>query len=339
MRPRVAVTMGDPSGVGPEVILGALARKDVREAARCVVLGDRRAMDRAAAVVGYAGEIRSFARAEDAPEGFEGCALLERTRLAEADIAYGRPSRAAGDAVVTYVRAAAEGCLSGLYDAMATAPITKKAMQDAGHPWPGHTEMLAEFTGCEDYAMMLAGDRLRVVLVTIHAPLREVAARITRAEVERKLRVTVRCLREWWGIARPRVAVMGLNPHAGESGAIGTEDMTEIAPAVDAVRADGGCDLEGPLAADSAFYFAQDGRYDAALCMYHDQGLIPLKMLHFRDGINVTLGLPIVRTSVDHGTAYDLAGTGKADPASMAEAIQWAARIAERRRAAAGGRS
>ncbi|MCA9772313.1 MAG: 4-hydroxythreonine-4-phosphate dehydrogenase PdxA, partial [Myxococcales bacterium] len=327
-----AVTMGDPAGVGPEVIVGALGRSDVRELARTVVLGDRRAMERAARVLGYRGEIRSFEAPVDVPEDFDGIALVEMTTLADDDIAYGKPSRAAGDAVVRYIRAATDGCLGGVFDAMATAPITKKAMRDAGHPWPGHTEMLAEFTGSDDYAMMLAGDRLRVVLVTIHEPIRRVADLVTREEVERKLRVTIRCLREWWGIERPRIAVMGLNPHAGEQGTIGDEDQRIVAPAVEAVRATEVVDVEGPLAADSAFYFAQDGRYDAVLCMYHDQGLIPLKMLHFRDGINVTLGLPIIRTSVDHGTAYDLAGTGEADPASMVEAIRWAVRLAATRR-------
>jgi len=336
VKPRIAITMGDPAGVGPEVILGALAREDVRDAATSVVLGDRRAMERAARVVGYDAPIETFARADAVPDGLRGCALVELTQLTDDDIAYGKPGRAAGDAVVRYIRAAAEACMDGTFAAMATAPITKKAMQAAGHAHPGHTELLAELTGAPEFAMMLAGDRLRVVLVTIHEPLARVASLVTEDLVFRKLRVTAECLRAWWGIDRPRIAVLGLNPHAGEDGTIGTEDVERIVPAIARMRALGDaepCELEGPLAADSAFYFAQDGRYDAVLCMYHDQGLIPLKMLHFRDGINVTLGLPIVRTSVDHGTAYGLAGTGKADAASMAEAVKWAARLTANRNA------
>jgi 4-hydroxythreonine-4-phosphate dehydrogenase len=214
---------------------------------------------------------------------------------------------------------------------MVTAPIHKAVLASAGFPFPGHTEFLAHLTGTRRFAMMLASEALRVVPLTIHMPLAEVPAAITRQAVFDAGEITLTALRRDFGILNPRLAVAGLNPHAGEDGVLGREDNAVIAPAVAALRARG-FDVRGPLSADTLFHAEARAGYDAALCMYHDQALIPIKTLSFWDGVNVTLGLPIIRTSPDHGTAFDIAGTGAADPRSMIAAIQMAARMADLRR-------
>jgi 4-hydroxythreonine-4-phosphate dehydrogenase len=214
---------------------------------------------------------------------------------------------------------------------MATAPINKETMNTAGHHYPGHTELLAELTGTEDFVMMLAGSRLRVTLVTIHEALAQVPRMVTFDKVLATIRTTHRDLARYF-VPKPRLAVLALNPHCGEGGMFGNEDETIIRPAVEAARREG-IDATGPLSADTLFHLAVKGDYDAVVCMYHDQGLIPLKLLHFDDGVNVTLGLPIIRTSVDHGTAYNLAGKDLASEASMVAAIIMAAEMAVVKRA------
>jgi 4-hydroxythreonine-4-phosphate dehydrogenase len=214
---------------------------------------------------------------------------------------------------------------------LVTAPINKEAMNRAGHDYPGHTELLAELTGSRDFVMMLAGDRLRVTLVTIHEALADVPRLITRERVLSTIRITHHDLHRYFR-PNPRIAVLALNPHCGEGGMFGREDQLIIRPAVEAARAEG-VDATGPLSADTLFHFAVQGDYDAVVCMYHDQGLIPLKLLHFDDGVNVTLGLPIIRTSVDHGTAYNLAGSGAASEQSMVAAIRMAAAMARTKQA------
>ena len=217
---------------------------------------------------------------------------------------------------------------------MATAPINKEAMNRAGILYPGHTELLAELTGSTEYVMMLAGDRLRVTLVTIHEALADVPHLVTTEKVLATIRITHRDLDRYFR-KNPRLAVLALNPHCGEGGLFGDAETRIIAPAIAAARAEG-IDVTGPHSADTLFHFAVQGEYDAVVCMYHDQGLIPLKLLHFDDGVNVTLGLPIIRTSVDHGTAYNLAGTGRASDASLTAAIRMAAEMATTRRRDAG---
>jgi 4-hydroxythreonine-4-phosphate dehydrogenase len=212
---------------------------------------------------------------------------------------------------------------------MATAPISKRVLQSAGHRYPGHTELLAQLSGVDDVVMMLAGERLRVTLVTIHEALRDVPGLLSRERILRTIRTTAAGLSRYF-VHRPRLAVLALNPHGGEGGIFGREEEEIIAPAIAAAREEA-LDVRGPFPADTLFHVAVRGAYDAVVCMYHDQGLIPLKLLHFDDGVNVTLGLPIIRTSVDHGTAYDLAGTGRASSASMAAAILMAADMAEKR--------
>jgi 4-hydroxythreonine-4-phosphate dehydrogenase len=259
-------------------------------------------------------------------------ALMELSELADEDIVFGHPSERAGDAVYRYIRRAAELCLAAEAAAMATAPISKEAMHRAGHHYPGHTELLAELCRCDDFVMMLAGDVLRVALVTIHEALADVPGLITTQQVLKTIRVTASGVAPLCGNRSPRVAVLALNPHCGEGGAFGSEEASAILPAIAAAKAEG-LDLAGPFSADTFFHFAvqEPPPYDAVVAMYHDQGLIPLKMRHFDDAINITLGLPIIRTSVDHGTAYDLAGTGRASASSMQAAIQTAARLAGQR--------
>jgi len=326
-KPVVAITMGDPSGVGPEIIAKSLADPAIHEACRPLVLGDAAAMKRALVVTGSRLGLELVAEVPSRSNCRENVIFLRSlSDLSIADMEFGRPSKAAGDAMYRYICEAVRLCLAGKVEAIATAPICKEALNDAGHQYPGHTELLAELTGTGDFVMMLAGERLRVALVTIHEALADVPRLITREKILSTVRIVHRGLDRYFK-KNPRIAVLALNPHCGEGGLFGAEEKDIIAPAVDAARGEG-IDAIGPLSADTLFHFAAKGEYDAVVCMYHDQGLIPLKLLHFDDGVNITLGLPIIRTSVDHGTAYNLAGTGKASERSMSAAILTAARMA-----------
>jgi len=236
----------------------------------------------------------------------------------------------AGHAVVRLLSRAVEDALNGKIDALVTAPITKKSLEAAGYPWPGHTEFLAEKTGGHKVVMMMASPRLKVSLVTIHLPLREVPQKITEEKIMDTVQITYQSLQKFWGMKKPRLAVCGLNPHAGEEGLLGNEEIHLIGPALEKIRKMG-ISVDGPCVPDAVFHQAHEGNYDAVICMYHDQGLIPFKMLHFRDGVNVTLGLPIIRTSPDHGTAFDIVGKNVADPSSMKAAIELAIEMAQKR--------
>ncbi|MBE0598284.1 MAG: 4-hydroxythreonine-4-phosphate dehydrogenase PdxA, partial [Desulfuromonadales bacterium] len=244
-------------------------------------------------------------------------------------LVYGHPDAACGRAMLGYIEWACDRCLAGEAAAMVTAPINKGAIHQAGSPFPGHTELLAQRCGIDKVVMMLGGERLKVCLVTTHLALRQVPQLLTTAEILATVRITDAAFRRFFGHSRPRIAVLALNPHAGEGGLFGDEEGRLIAPAIEAARGEG-IDASGPHSADTLFWFAVQGGYDAVVCMYHDQGLIPLKLLHFDDGVNVTLGLPIVRTSVDHGTAYDLAGTGRASEVSLVAAIRMAEEMADK---------
>jgi 4-phospho-D-threonate 3-dehydrogenase / 4-phospho-D-erythronate 3-dehydrogenase len=325
-KPLIALTMGDPCGVGPEIIVAALADPSLGQLCRPLVLGDRGALERAVAVTGLPVSIETVQDTGPLKTQPGVIYLRELSRLDPSEMVYGRPGPAAGDAAYAYICAAARLCLEGDAKAMATAPINKEALNQAGHHFPGHTELLAQLTGTDQVVMMLAGDRLRVTLVTIHEALAKVPALVTRERVLDTIRITDRALSRYF-CPTPRLAVLALNPHCGEGGLFGDEEREVIAPAIAAARAEG-IDAVGPLSADTLFHFAVSGGYDAVVCMYHDQGLIPLKLLHFDDGVNVTLGLPIIRTSVDHGTAYDLAGTGRASAQSMKAALVMAAQMA-----------
>lgn len=308
--PVIAVTSGEPAGIGPDVCLALSGR---RTAARLVVLGDRDLL---------------ASRAARSAHGLDGLDVLHiplrRPVLA------GRPDAGNAAYVLDLLDRALAGCRSGEFAAMVTAPVHKGIINEAGIPFTGHTEYLAEKTGTPRVVMMLTGAGLRVALATTHLPLKDVPAAITRSELETTLRILLADLAGKFGIARPRILVAGLNPHAGEGGHMGREEIEVIAPVLDKLRGEG-MDLVGPLPADTLFTRGTLAGSDAQLAMYHDQGLAVLKYAAFADGINVTLGLPIIRTSVDHGTALDLAGTGRADPRSLFAAVDLAVQLAQRR--------
>lgn len=342
MKTPLIITMGDPTGVGPEVIVKAALQGALAGLSRPVVIaGDLAIMQRAAQACGLELGWQPSSRLPLAsgelifPGG--SLPLHELSRLAPAQQPYGQPDAAAGQAAASYISWACDRCLSGEAAGLVTAPINKQSLQQAGVDYPGHTELLAARCGVDEVVMMLAGERLKVCLVTTHCALRDVPQRVTRERVLTTIRITAQSLQQQFGLQRPRLAVLGLNPHAGEGGLFGAEESQAIAPAIEAARRLG-IRASGPHSADTLFWFAARGDYDAVICMYHDQGLIPLKLLHFDDGVNVTLGLPIVRTSVDHGTAYDLAGTGKASPASLIAAARQADDMAEKRQRVTGRR-
>jgi len=316
MKPTIAITMGDPAGIGPEVLLKAVATGRVKRWCNPIILGDENILNHIARKLGLIDHLPSLT-------------VHNLSTLTTATIKPGRPYARCGRAMVRYIETAARMALSGAVDDMVTGPISKEAIRKGGSPFPGHTEMLASLTGTEDYAMMLGGKKLKVVLVTIHEPVRNVPTLLTKERIITTLRVTHESFKNFFGIKHPRIAVAALNPHGGEGGLFGNEEAEVITPAVQWARRHG-IDASDPQPPDTLFYRVVKRReYDVVVSMYHDQGLIPLKLLHFDDGVNVTLGLPIIRTSVDHGTAYDIAWQGAASPRSMIAAIEMAAIIAK----------
>lgn len=329
MKPLI-ITMGDPTGIGPEIIIKAcLAGEFEGLQYPLLIAGDIGVLRRAALIFGIAGEVAAGATADEfiLRLGSRSLWVQNLSSLDANGLRYGAPDRACGAAMLAYIEWACAACLAGRAAGMITAPISKAAIRAAGSTFPGHTELLAARCHVSKEVMMLAGDRLKVALVTTHHALAAVPALLTTAEILATIRVTATALRRHFGLVTPRLAVLALNPHAGEGGQFGDEEITLIAPAIAAAQAEG-INASGPHSADTLFHFAVQGAYDAVICMYHDQGLIPLKLLHFDDGVNVTLGLPIVRTSVDHGTAYDLAGSGRASAVSLVAAIRMAEQMA-----------
>jgi 4-hydroxythreonine-4-phosphate dehydrogenase len=323
--PLIAVTMGDPAGIGPEIIASTFAAEDFRERNRAVVVGDAGILERAASLLKLPLRANPIAEPEDATFGADIIDVIPETELPE-DLPFGELDIRAGDAAFRYVARATDLANAGSIGAMATAPLNKEAMHLAGHEYPGHTEILAELTGTQDYAMMLVTDELKVIHVSTHVSLREA---IERARPERELAV-IRLAHESLeklGVESPRVAVAGLNPHAGENGLFGTEDAEQIAPAV-AAAVEEGIDATGPHPPDTVMMRARTGTFDIVVVQYHDQGHIPIKLMGFDTGVNVTVGLPFFRTSVDHGTAFDIAGKGEADPSSLRAAIDLARTLA-----------
>jgi 4-hydroxythreonine-4-phosphate dehydrogenase len=319
--PRLAVTLGEPAGIGAELV-AALAATDLR--ADLIAIGDKDSLLLAAQTCGIALQLDADDgqwRRERAPGSLRYVHVP-----APAPIVPGRLDVRNASYVVDMLARAVDGGLEGEFDALVTAPVQKSVINDAGIAFTGHTEFFADRAKC-DVAMLLVAPGLRVALATTHLPLAEVPAAITPATLVRILRIVYNDLRHRFRIENPRIAVLGLNPHAGEGGHLGREEIDIIGPTLAALRADG-MRLEGPLSADTAFVPAQRARFDAYLAMYHDQGLPVLKALGFGDSVNVTLGLPFVRTSVDHGTALNLAGTGKADPASLIAAAKLAMELA-----------
>jgi 4-hydroxythreonine-4-phosphate dehydrogenase len=324
--PILAVTMGDPAGIGPEVIAKALSHSWIHEICRPLVVGDPWVMERACRVTGSSRTICvAHQTGEAADKG--AIAVLPASREDLRGIDWGRLEPRCGRAQVDFIRCAATMAMKERVHAMVTGPIHKKGLQWADVSHPGHTEMLADWTGAKEFAMMLVGDHLRVVPVTLHIALKDAVASITRSRIRQVVQITHGALGQWFGLRQPRLAVAGLNPHAGDEGLFGDEEKEIIEPAVRACREEGFA-VEGPLPPDSVFRMAVDGRFDAVVAMYHDQGLIPLKLLDRDNAVNLTLGLPIIRTSVDHGTAYDIAGTGQASEGSLLAAMKLAAKLA-----------
>jgi 4-hydroxythreonine-4-phosphate dehydrogenase len=326
--PRIGITMGDPAGVGPEVVMKALAHPEVYVQCRPLVIGDAKQMARAKALLKLNLEIFSIANSKEAKFRHGTIDVIDLAVL-PADIPFGKVSAAAGEAAYRYIERGVKLALEGAIDALCTAPINKEALNAAGHRYPGHTELLAKLTGTPEVSLTLLAPRLRVIHVTAHMGLLDAIARIDAGLVERTI-ARGRELLVRAGTPEPRIGVCGINPHAGEGGLFGRgEEEIKIVPAVAAARARG-WKVDGPLPADSLFYLAARGDYDLVVAMYHDQGHGPVKAMGLEHGVNVTAGLPIVRTSVDHGTAFDIAGTGKADERSMIEALRQAAALAPR---------
>ncbi len=280
---KIGITLGDPRGIGAEIVQKSLVDPEISKLAEFIIYGHS----------------------------------SHESNLSEWS------DEKAGHACISYLESAVHDALEKKIDAIVTAPISKSALQKAGYSWPGHTEFFAERTNTKKFVMMMASPKLKVTLATIHVPLKEVSKLLTEEKIIDTVKITYDSLQKWWRIRSPRVAVCGLNPHAGEQGVLGDEEIKIITPAIQKLSLEG-YTVEGPLVPDAVFYQAYEGKFDAVVCMYHDQGLIPFKMLHFRDGVNVTLGLPIIRTSPDHGTGFDIVGKEIANPSSMKEAIRLA---------------
>jgi 4-hydroxythreonine-4-phosphate dehydrogenase len=327
-KPIIAITMGDAAGVGPEIIMKSLAHTEVYDLCRPLVIGDVQRLLEAGRIIGSRLEVSSVAedqldRALFKP-GIVDCVDL---KLIQRDLPWGRLSAQAGDAAYRYLEVAARLAMNGQVAAICTAPLNKEALQAAGHKFPGHTELLAYLTHTPEVSMMLTTPKMRVLHVTTHIGLIDAIAKIEPGLVTRTIERGYAALKKT-GIADPRIAVCGINPHAGENGLFGRgEEEEKIVPAIAACRVRG-WNVEGPLAADTLFFRAQRGDFDLVIAMYHDQGHGPVKVLGLESGVNITVGLPVVRTSVDHGTAFDIAGTGKADERSLLEAIRQAVQLA-----------
>ncbi|MBF0412647.1 MAG: 4-hydroxythreonine-4-phosphate dehydrogenase PdxA [Desulfamplus sp.] len=377
-RPVIGITMGDPAGIGPEIIVSALSSVSIHQICRPIVIGDIGVIEKAVLLKNCKLNINKIPSHYYYDENNDGGGdfsdlsfsadtinVLNLSNLKSPNVSFKdvskenlkvqsammvsafKPSQETGQAMIDYITKAVELCMSRKITAMVTAPITKTAFQMAGSQFHGHTELIAHRTFTHDYAMMLAGDRLKVVLVTIHIPLAQVSGQLTIDNIVKTIRIAGTALKNNFGIKKPRIAVAGLNPHSGENGMFGNEEERIILPAVKKAKemlsleyADealslectkdrevnniSGFDIDGPFPPDTIFYHAAQGKYDCVICMYHDQGLIPFKLLHFSDGVNTTLGLPIIRTSVDHGTAYDIAWQNRADHTSLVQAIKMA---------------
>ncbi len=331
---KIAITIGDPAGIGPEVALKSIISKEIANICNPLIIGDRTVIEEAIQCLNLPVNLKN-----DAIVIREDSLLLTDKAGADLTIAQfvdvpviknrgfikNKPLAECGRASVAYIKKAVDLALHKHADAVVTAPICKESLMMADYPWPGHTELLAELTDTKDYAMAFCSQRLRLILVTIHESIRKVPDLITKNKVLKTI-IFARQACRMLGIDEPKVAVAGLNPHAGESGMFGSEDVNEIYPAICEAR-DSGISASGPYPADSLFYRAYNGEFDIIVCMYHDQGLIPLKMTAFDKAVNMTIGLPIIRTSPDHGTAFDISWKGVANPASMIEAIKLAVRL------------
>lgn len=311
-RKKIAITIGDPAGIGPEIVLKAVMSQEAAEICEPVIIGDM-------AVIGKAVEEMKI------PLSPDNLHVIPVQYIKNRDFTRLKPSSEGGAASVAYIAKAVELAVSKAVDAIVTAPISKESLKMAEFHWPGHTEMLAELTNTKDYAMVFFSENIRLILTTIHAAIKDIPAMITEDRVLKTIIMAQKACR-MLNIEIPKIAVAGLNPHAGESGMFGSEEIESITPAIK--KAQGlGIAASGPHPADALFHKAYRGDYDMVVCMYHDQGLAPLKMMAFDKAVNITVGLPFIRTSPDHGTAYDIAWKGIANPSSIIEAIKLAARM------------
>lgn len=310
---KIAITMGDPAGIGPEIIVKAFAQEDIYKICNPLVIGDRAVIKEVIRTIGM----------DFDPDNIE---ILNLNEIKDPKkLPKGKPSEDAGKASFSYIKKAIELIKLGIVEALVTAPITKYSLRMAGLPWLGHTDMLAALTDTEDYAMAFYSDSLRVILATIHVPLKDVPHLINKERVIKTIFFAKKAC-DMLQIENPKIAICGLNPHAGEGGLIGREEIEEIEPAIQEAKAFG-INVFGPYSADSLFYRATKGEFDMVISMYHDQALAPFKLLSFEKGVNFTVGLPFIRTSPNHGTGYDIAWQGKAQPTSLIEAIKLASRM------------
>jgi 4-phospho-D-threonate 3-dehydrogenase / 4-phospho-D-erythronate 3-dehydrogenase len=326
-RPVLGLTIGDPAGVGPEICIKALSRKEVVEICRPVLYGDEGVLRRAMKVVSTPVELHRIGQAAEFRDGVMNVVSLDNM---PDTWEYGRVQAACGRAAFDYIVRAVEDAKAGKIAGVVTGPINKESMNTAGMHYAGMTEVFAELTGTKDYSMMLTGGPLKVIHVSTHLSMREAVERVRKERVLRVIRLADASLRDL-GYAHRRIAVAGLNPHSGENGLFGVEEAQEVIPAIEAAKEEG-LDVTGPVPPDTVFMKAATGMFDIVVAMYHDQGHIPLKLLDFMGGVNVTVGIPIIRTSVDHGTAFDIAGKGAADETSMVKAIELGVRFALNRR-------
>lgn len=323
-RPVIGISMGDPAGIGPEIIVKALNTPKIHAVCRPIVIGDTAIIKKALKFLSIPLNIMPVDHPANAINDSKTICIINKSNLDETVIGLSCPTMETGKAMENYIITGVRLAQNKEIDGLVTCPITKTGLKIAGSRFHGHTELIADQTGTQEFAMMLAGARLKVVLVSIHIPICQVAKSLTVQNILQTIDLTRDSLVNRFGIPSPKLAVAGLNPHAGEESMFGNEEEKIIMPAVEVARKQG-LNIDGPLPPDTVFFHAVNGKYDAVICMYHDQGLIPFKLVHFKDGVNTTLGLPIIRTSVDHGTAYDIAWRGIADPTSLVEAIYMAA--------------
>ncbi len=329
-RPLLAITMGDGAGSGPEIVTKALVDLQTRAVCRPVVIGDAATMRAALKITGVLGEVRAIEKLSEALFRNDIIEVIDLHNIQLDRLIRGQVNPMAGKAAFEYIKLATDLALAGKCDAIVTSAINKEALNEAGYHYDGHTQLLAELCGAPDVAMMLVSGQLRITHVTTHVSLRQAIEQIRPERILTVLRLTNESLRQM-GIDKPRIAMAGLNPHAGERGLFGDEELKYITPAIEAARCQG-MDIVGPFPPDSVFLRTSEGQFDAAIAMYHDQGHIAIKMLGITQGVNVTLGLPIIRTSVDHGTVFGKAGKGTADPTSLIQAIKLATVMYRNRR-------
>jgi 4-hydroxythreonine-4-phosphate dehydrogenase len=324
--PIIGITMGDPTGIGPEIIVKALSMREPFETCRPIVFGDREALSKAVKLLGLPTTIEVIEKIPE--EGYlpQKIFLLPISQLEVNSLRFGKPDTKCGEAMAKYVEEAVKWVKRGKLDAITTCPINKQAINEAGYPYSGHTELLAHLTQSSSVAMMFLGSRWKVVFVTTHLPLKDVSKWISAHRVLSIIRITDGGLREYFGMTHPKIAILGLNPHCGEDGLLGEEEKIAIIPAIAEARSQG-VEVEGPFPADSFFSLTRHTPFDAVISMYHDQGLIPIKMVDFEEAVNLTLGLPFIRTSVGHGTAYDIAGKGLANPNNLVKALFIASKL------------